>query len=54
MAPERPGFADFPDDLRAHAAWLRRLAVSLVGAGPHSEDAVPFDAGVFRIRRASD
>jgi RNA polymerase sigma factor (sigma-70 family) len=40
MAQERPSFADFPDDLRAHAAWLRRLAVSLVGAGPHSEDAI--------------
>jgi RNA polymerase sigma-70 factor (ECF subfamily) len=40
MAPESPSFADFPDDLRAHAAWLRRLAVSLVGAGPHSDDAI--------------
>jgi RNA polymerase sigma-70 factor (ECF subfamily) len=40
MAPERPSFADFPDDLRAHAAWLRRLAVSLVGTGPPSEDAI--------------
>jgi RNA polymerase sigma factor (sigma-70 family) len=40
MATERPGIADFPEDLRVHAAWLRRLAVSLVGAGPHSEDAI--------------
>jgi RNA polymerase sigma-70 factor (ECF subfamily) len=40
MAPDRPSVPDFPDDLRAHAAWLRRLAVSLVGAGPHSEDAI--------------
>jgi RNA polymerase sigma-70 factor (ECF subfamily) len=40
MAPESTGFADFPHDLRAHAAWLRRLAVSLAGAGPNSEDAI--------------
>src|SRR5687767_10170590 len=36
MPPERP--VPGPDDLRAHAAWLRRLAVSLVGRGPLAED----------------
>ena len=32
MALGWPSF-ELSDDLRAHAAWLRRLAVSLVGVG---------------------
>jgi RNA polymerase sigma factor (sigma-70 family) len=38
MAVDRPSSGDFPEDLRVHTAWLRRLAVGLVGAGPQSED----------------
>src|SRR5207237_4600330 len=28
------------EELRAHVAWLRRIAARMVGAGPHADDIV--------------